>query len=114
MKSQLRSKSEHDIHAVQTDFSGNAPSIQPTPEEHFVNAAVAAAFLSCSRKHILKLSILAKIPSHPLPGSTQRKAWRYLLSELRTWMLNDPSNGLGRENGTAVTSRVGGSRKGGQ
>jgi hypothetical protein len=29
-----------------------------------------------------------KIPAHPLPGSTQRRTWRYLLSELRTWMLD--------------------------
>jgi len=58
-------------------------------EEYFVDATEASEFLHCSRKHLLKLSVLGKIPAHPLPGSEQRKTWRYLLSELRTWMLRD-------------------------
>jgi hypothetical protein len=82
--------------------------------EHFVDAAVAAEFLCCSRKHLLKLSVHEKIPAHPLPGSGQRRTWRYLLSELRRCMLNAHLTGLGRDSAKAVTSPAGGSRKGGQ
>jgi hypothetical protein len=49
-------------------------------EEPFVGANKAAEYLCCSRKHVLKLSIAGKIPAHPLPGSSQRKTWRYLLN----------------------------------
>jgi hypothetical protein len=83
-------------------------------EEHFVDAAVASSFLSCSRKHLLKLSILGKIPAHPLPGLGQRRTWRYLLSELRDSMLNTHMTGLGRNSVKVVPSPTGGSRKGGQ
>jgi hypothetical protein len=83
-------------------------------KEQFVDAAKAAEYLCCSRKHVLKLSISGKIPAHPLPGSSQRKTWRYLLTELRDWMLNSPSTELGRKQGMAVRSPAGGSRKGGQ
>lgn len=38
-------------------------------EEYFVDATEASQFLHCSRKHLLKLSILGKIPAHPLPGT---------------------------------------------
>jgi hypothetical protein len=82
--------------------------------EPFVDAKIAAAFLSCSRKHLLKLSGLGKIPAHPLPGSGKRRTWRYLLSELRDWMLNARSTGLGVMHPEAVKSAAGGSRKGGQ
>jgi hypothetical protein len=87
---------------------------QDTQEEYFVDAAVAAAFLSCSRKHLLKLSILGRIPAHSLPGLGQRRTWRYLLSELRDSMLNAHMTGLGRNSAKTVPSPVGGSRKGGQ
>ena len=83
-------------------------------EEHFVDAAVAAQYLGCSRKHLLKLSILGKIPAHPLPGSGQRRTWRYLLSELRHSMLNNASltnGGPNDHDGRTIDS--GGSRKGG-
>jgi hypothetical protein len=83
--------------------------------ERFVDAAEAAAFLGISRKHLLKLSRLALIPAHPLQGFTSRKTWRYLLSELRVWMLNNgtlPNNGPSRDDGRTISS--GSSRKGGQ
>jgi hypothetical protein len=54
--------------------------------EAFVDAAAAAAFLCVSRKHILKLSRLGRIPAHPL-GFGTRKTWRFLLSELRDHVL---------------------------
>lgn len=86
----------------------------PNQEELFVDAAVAAAYLHCSRKHLLKLSVLGKIPAHPLPGSTQRRTWRYLLTELHDWMVSSAPSQLGPDNPSAVRSPAGGSRKGGQ
>jgi len=63
-----------------------------------VDAAIAAGYLRCSRKYLLRLSILGKIPAHPLPGSTQRKTWRYLLTELHDWMLRDDTFTAARPN----------------
>jgi hypothetical protein len=62
--------------------------MEPTADkfEHFVDAAKAAEFLSLSRKHILRLSLLGVIPAHLL-GTGTRKTWRYLLSELRAYVL---------------------------
>jgi hypothetical protein len=84
-------------------------------EEHFVDASIAAQFLSCSRKHVLKLSVLGRIPAHPLPGSAKRRTWRYLVSELQRWMLNNctlTKNGPNPQDGRTIGG--GGSRKGGQ
>ena len=50
--------------------------------EHFVDAAKVAEFLSVSRKHVLRLSKLERIPAHPISFG-QRNTWRYLLSEVR-------------------------------
>jgi hypothetical protein len=83
--------------------------------EHFVDAAAIAAFLHCSRKHVLRLSALGIIPAHPLPGSSHRKTWRYLLSEVREAMLgNGSANAVGRSHPNAVTSAAGSPRKGGR
>ena len=69
---------------------------QPPEQEHFVDAAVAAAFLSITRKYLLKLSRLGLVPAHPL-GIGSRKQWRYLVSELRHWMLSTGAHsGLGQ------------------
>jgi len=81
------------------------------PLEHFVDADVAARFLSLSRKHILKLAIHGLIPAHPL-GLGQRKTWRFLLSELCDWMLSN-GNSNGAKAGTSRTISGGGSRTGG-
>ncbi len=80
------------------------------PLEHFVDAYRAAQFLSLSRKHILKLAIRGEIPAHPL-GLGQRKTWRFLLSELRSWVLGDGSS---PKASNSRTIGGGGSRKGGQ
>ena len=86
--------------------------ISRTPFEPFVDADKAATFLSLSRKHILKLAVRGLMPAHPL-GFAQRKTWRFLLSELRDWML---SNGSSRSAKAACNGTIGGggSRKGGQ
>ena len=82
--------------------------------EQFVDAARAAEFLCLSRKHVLKLSRQPGFPGHPISFG-QRKTWRYLLSELREWVL---ANGILRSVGAtgpkAVTSISGSPRKGGR
>jgi predicted DNA-binding transcriptional regulator AlpA len=67
-------------------------------QEHFVDADTAAAFLSLSRKHVLKLARLGLIPAYPISFGS-RSVWRFRLSELENWMIS-------RQNG------LGGSRKG--
>lgn len=64
------------------------PTIQREQQEHFVDASIAAEYLHCSRKHILRLSRLGVIPAHPISFS-RRVTWRYLLSELRAWVLGN-------------------------
>jgi len=57
-------------------------------QEYFVDASVAAKFLGCSRKYILRLSKQGVIPAHPISFG-RRVTWRYLLSELRAWVLGN-------------------------
>lgn len=63
------------------------PSVSPL-HEYFVDASVAAEYLQCSRKHILRLSRHGVIPAHPISFG-RRITWRYLLSELRAWVLSN-------------------------
>ncbi len=82
-------------------------------QEHFVDASVAAEYLHCSRKHILRLSRHGVIPAHAISFG-RRVTWRYLLSELRAWVLG---NSVPRTHARSVQSSsrmAGGSpRKGG-
>jgi hypothetical protein len=92
-----------------------APCSQYAQEEHFVDATVASKFLSCSRKHLLRLSDRGLIPAHPLPGSAKRRTWRYLLSELRAWMLADSTiTSIGKTEPHSHTMPSGSPRKGGR
>ena len=85
---------------------------RPQPLEHFVDADKAAEFLSLSRKHVLKLAIRGVIPAHPL-GFGQRKTWRFLLSELHSWMLSNRTGGSSiQSNGRTIAG--GSPRKGGR
>jgi hypothetical protein len=69
------------------DFPGvSNPTFLHGQEEHFVDPAIAAAFLSITRKYLLKLSRLGAIPAHPF-GVGSRKQWRYRTSELAKWVL---------------------------
>jgi hypothetical protein len=76
----------------------NNLTIQHEQQERFVDATTAAAFLSITRKYLLKLSRLGIIPAHPI-GVGSRKQWRYLISELAEWALSQsptlPDNGVG-------------------
>lgn len=58
-----------------------------TPEP-FVNAASAAAFLCCSRKHVLYLARTGEIPAHTLATGKVRRTWLFRLSELEAHMLS--------------------------
>src|SRR5260370_26154410 len=49
--------------------------------EPFVDAARAAKFLCCSRKHLLNLARNEQIPAHPFGGNA-RRTWLFKLSEL--------------------------------
>jgi excisionase family DNA binding protein len=53
--------------------------------EPYVDALEAALFLSISRKTLTRLARQGQIPAHPL-GDGVRKSWRFLKSELDTWM----------------------------
>lgn len=82
--------------------------------EHFQDAIIAAEYLHCSRKHVLRLSRLGLIPAHPISFG-RRVTWRYLLSELHAWVLSNraPVNLAG--NGASGRRMVGGSpRTGGR
>jgi hypothetical protein len=102
VKSQPQSTNWHDFERVanrateESDSRNNNSTVQNAREEHFVDAAVAAAFLSITRKYLLKLSRLQIVPAHPI-GVGSRKQWRYLVSELRDWMLSSGAHsGLGQ------------------
>jgi len=83
---------------------------QPEP---FVDAARAAAFLCCSRKHVLRLARLNLVPAHPFGCGTERQNWLFLLSELREHVLNtNKMRPIFRSNGRRIPP--GGSRNGGQ
>jgi hypothetical protein len=88
--------------------------ISRTTFEPFVDADKASQFLSLSRKHILKLAVHSLIPAHPTPGFGRRKTWRFLLSELRGWMLSSGNGCRGAKSGSNRTIGDGGSRTGGQ
>jgi predicted DNA-binding transcriptional regulator AlpA len=86
------------------DYPGlNNQTFQNRQEERFVDADAAAAFLSLSRKHVLKLARLGRIPAYPITFAS-RAVWRFRISELENWMLGG-SHGIG-DNG------VGDSQKG--
>jgi hypothetical protein len=51
-----------------------------TPER-FVDADVAAQFLSLTRRRVLDLARAKKLPAHPI-GDGARRVWRFRLSEI--------------------------------
>jgi excisionase family DNA binding protein len=61
-------------------------SSTPTLLEYFVDADEAARFLKIDRRTVLEWARLDRIPAHPLDPSSQRKDWRFLLSELDAWL----------------------------
>jgi excisionase family DNA binding protein len=49
--------------------------------ERFVDAVVAAKFLSIQRRQLLELARAGTIPAYPI-GDGQRRLWRFRLSDL--------------------------------
>jgi hypothetical protein len=80
------------------DSGANNP-LPHTQEEHFVDAGVASAFLSITRKYLLKLSRLGLVPAHPL-GIGSRRQWRYRISELSAWALAQSADRPDNANGS--------------
>jgi excisionase family DNA binding protein len=56
--------------------------------EHFVDGDTAATFLGITRRTLLQKVRDGKIPGHALDPSAGKKDWRFLLSELHTYMLS--------------------------
>jgi hypothetical protein len=63
------------------EFPGKPNSLQSPSLEPFVDATMAAEFLSLRPRRILELARKGDIPSHPL-GNGRRRVWRFRLSEL--------------------------------
>ena len=68
-------------------------TVDSTPDdrgkpEPYVDADMAAAFLSLRRRRVLELARRDLIPAHPL-GEGCRKVWRFRLSELDAAMQID-------------------------
>lgn len=59
-----------------------APCSHIAQHEHFVDAAVAATFLSIPRRQLLALARSGAIPAHPASLGSRRKQWRFRLSEV--------------------------------
>jgi Helix-turn-helix domain len=81
-----RLKSQPDSHSV-----NDLTALYEQPE-HFVDAARAANFLCCSRKHLLNLARTGQVPAHPFGGGS-RKSWLFRLSELAAFVLQSSGNG---------------------
>jgi hypothetical protein len=79
--------------AKSVDASTPAVSVQSAvaAQEYFVDAARAAAFLCCSRKHLLHLARTGQIPAYPMGGQS-RKWWLFRLSELAAFVLRFGNN----------------------
>jgi excisionase family DNA binding protein len=56
--------------------------------EHFVDGDTAATFLGITRRTLLQKVRDGKIPGHALDPSAGKKDWRFLLSELHTYMVS--------------------------
>jgi hypothetical protein len=66
----------------------NIPVSPPAPAEPFVDPDIAARFLQTTRRHLLAMVRRGLIPGHPLDPHSRKKDWRFLLSELHTYMLS--------------------------
>lgn len=55
------------------------------PSEPYIEAGRAAAYLSMSRKTLLKKARSGRLPGHPI-GDGRKKMWRFRISELDRWM----------------------------
>jgi excisionase family DNA binding protein len=67
----------------------SSPEIIPvnsdSVSECFVDADEAAKFLKINRRTLLHWARQGALPAHPL-GHGSRKTWRFLVSELASWL----------------------------
>lgn len=59
--------------------------------EAYVDSSVAAGFLGLHPVTVMRLARTGAIPGHPVRGA-RRKQWRFLLSELSTWLASRSAN----------------------
>jgi hypothetical protein len=64
------------------------PTPWPAPVESFVDPDTAARYLHTTRRHVLEMARCGLILGHPLDPHAKKKDWRFLLSELRAYMLS--------------------------
>jgi len=58
----------------------------PSQIEYFVDADEAARFLKINRRTVLRWAREGHVPAYPLDSRSERKDWRFRLSELNRWM----------------------------
>ena len=56
--------------------------------ERFVDPDTAARYLGITRRHLLVMARAGLIAGHPLDPHSQKKDWRFLLSELHAYMVS--------------------------
>lgn len=66
---------------------GVVPGLEP-----YIEAGRAAAYLSMSRKTLLKKARAGRLPGHPI-GEGRKKMWRFRISELDRWMQTEVTSG---------------------
>jgi excisionase family DNA binding protein len=62
--------------------TGSASSVFPAKSEGFVAAQEVAAYLKLTRRQILEMTRRGIIPGYALGTGTNRRVWRYKLSEV--------------------------------
>jgi excisionase family DNA binding protein len=63
-------------------------TVAPLRVEYFVDPDTAANYLQTTRRHLLEMVREGRIPGHPLDHNAKKKEWRFLLSELQSYMLS--------------------------
>jgi hypothetical protein len=75
-----QSRSQQILPPASQAFLGFEPYV--APEE-------AADFLKVTPRRVKDMARAGAIPAHPFDPNAERKEWRFLLSELSTWMRNN-------------------------
>jgi len=60
----------------------------PQRNEPFVDPQTAANYLQTTRRHVLEMARAGLIPGYPLDPGSKKKDWRFLLSELHSYMVS--------------------------
>jgi excisionase family DNA binding protein len=79
----MNSKSEMEFETNELHVAEPPSPVQTL--EPYVDAAEAAQFLSINRRTVMQMARQGNIPAHPV-GEGRRHSWRFLLSELDSWM----------------------------